>query len=214
MSTASSLKKRSQVHPLRNLWHVSGVLVLFGFYFFMSFEVAQKSIVVVWAIAVFLDLLRQKNEQAQAWALALFGPLMRDEEVEGLAGTSFLLTGVMLSVILFPREIVLNVLLLLAFADPIASQIGIRYGKIKILGSKSLEGTAAAFSVCFFINLLFLSANWSLVLPLLLGLSFIGALIGALSELISFKYLDDNLSFPILSGCGLWLLWQLFGLMP
>jgi diacylglycerol kinase (CTP) len=214
VSSLAPSKKRSDIHPLRNLWHVSGVLLLFGGYYFLPFELAQKLIVIVWSIAVFLDLLRQKNERAQAIVLASFGPLMRDEEIEGLAGTSFLLTGVMLSVILFPREIVLVVLLLLAFADPIASQIGIRYGKIKILGSKSLEGTAAAFSMCFLINLLFLTAHWSLVLPLLLGLSFIGALIGALSELISFKYLDDNLSFPLLSGSGLWVLWQIFGLLP
>ena len=138
---------------------------------------------------------------------------MREEETHGFAGTTFLLSGVFLLILAFPREIALLVLLLLAFADPLAGFVGVRYGRTKLIGSKSLEGSAAAFLICFIVHLFYLSAALALSGFFLVSVSLLGALIAASSELISFRGLDDNLSFPLLCGAGCLWSWQFLGLI-
>jgi dolichol kinase len=103
-------------------------------------------------------------------------------------------------------------LLFLAFADPIASFIGIKFGKDKIFGHKSLQGFMAAYVVCFASSLAYLLIHGfppdrSLVFSLLSGL------VGALAELVPVGKLDDNLTLPVLSAIGLFCLYYLFGFL-
>jgi diacylglycerol kinase (CTP) len=41
--------------------------------------------------------------------------------------------------------------------------------------------------------------------------SFFSGLIAASSELVQIQKLDDNMTFPILTGFGLWAIWVVFG---
>ena len=136
-------------------------------------------------------------------------PIMRSTEISKLAGTTYLLTGVLLIVILFNHGVVSLSLLFLAFADPIASFIGIKYGKDKIFGHKSVQGFVAAFVVCVVLTALFLTYN--AVPEHVLVISLLSGLVGALAELIPIGKLDDNFSMPVLSSLGLTILFYFFG---
>jgi len=135
---------------------------------------------------------------------------MRQSELHTLAGTTFLLTGLLFVTLVFPPPIVLLTMFFLAFADPIASYFGIRYGKDKILGEKSLQGFLAAFVVCALLTFTFLN-SYELVSGRIVLVSLIGGLIGALAELIPIGKLDDNLTLPVLSAVSLWGLFSIFG---
>src|SRR5690606_38510278 len=100
-----------------------------------------------WLLFVPLDFLRQSSPVLNDWLIHAFKPIMRQSEVNKLAGTTYLLTGVLFVVVFFPRPVVSLTLLYLAFADPIASLVGIRYGRDKLFGHKSLQGFIAAYSV-------------------------------------------------------------------
>jgi dolichol kinase len=94
--------------------------------------------------------------------------------------------------------------------DLTAAIIGISFGKIKI-GKKSLEGTLAMFSLCFLVgSCLFLSVES----PGIDLIVILGSASATLAELLSPKWLDDNLSIPVASSIALTFGFRLFGIPP
>ena len=117
--------------------------------------------------------------------------------------------GVLVAALLFPRDVVILSLIFLGLGDPIASIFGIIYGKNKI-GSKSLEGSIAAFIACSLASVIYFVANDFFDHRIFLAVPLSG-LWGALAELVDIKYLDDNFTLPVLAGFGLWGLYYVLG---
>ncbi len=203
-------KRRSDIHYARKLWHVLGVFVMFLAYVLLPWSVSYGILLTSWIAFGAFDVLRQSRPALNEWALHAFKAILRENEVQRLAGTTHLLTGVLIITSLFPRPVVALTLLFLAFADPFASLVGIKYGKDKIFGHKSIQGFMAAFVVCFLLCLIFLRYNAYLV-DRLLVVSLFAGLIGAFSELVPIGKLDDNLTLPVLSAVGLYILFYFFG---
>lgn len=210
MNPLTSFHQRSDVHLARRLWHMGGVLAIVVLYLNLTHAQSLKLASVVTFVFVTLDLLRQSLPRLNSTIIRVFGPFMRENEKNGIAGTTALLLGVFIIVYFFPPDVVTLSLLFLAFADPIASYVGIRFGKDKIIGSKSLQGSLAAFFVCTLIAAGYFFVR-NMMLERLLIVSLIAGLIGAISELVPVGRLDDNFTFPLLSATLLWLLLSLFG---
>ncbi|GIL16666.1 MAG: hypothetical protein BroJett040_04170 [Oligoflexia bacterium] len=206
----SHLKKRSDLHLARKFWHMGGVSLIVALYAFLPEKTALVGLTIAWLLFVPMDFVRLRVSAMNDILVHFFKPIMREYELKGLAGTSYLLTGVTLVAYIFPREIVLLTLLFLAFADPIASFFGIKFGKDKILGNKSLQGTLAAFVVCTLLTLSFLYYKGMLSDRLVI-VSLLGGLIGAVAELVPIWDLDDNLSLPVVSATALYFLFSIFG---
>lgn len=205
------LKKRSDIHLARKIWHMAGVFGMFLAYVLLP-EVIAYSILAL-SISLFLpvDFLRQKYPALNEWVVHAFKPILRTHEIHKIAGTTYLLSGVSVVVALFPRPVVALTLLFLAFADPIASYVGIKYGKDKIFGHKSIQGSIAAFVVCALATGVYLT-YYNIMLDRVIVISLLAGLIGALAELIPIGKMDDNFTLPVLSGLGLYILFSLFGL--
>ena len=210
--TLSGFKNRSDLHIARKIWHVSGVFTMFTAWIFLPYWVSMTLLIVGWLAFVPADFMRQKNSQFNHTLSNLFRPIMRSNELNRLAGTTYLITGALVITLLFNKGVVALSLLFLAFADPIASYIGIKYGKDKIFGHKSVQGFIAAFAVCSTLCFIFLFYNQ--VQEHLIVVSLLAGLIGALSELIPLAKLDDNFTMPVLSSVGLTLLFYFFNLFP
>jgi dolichol kinase len=165
-----------------------------------------------WLLFVPADFIRQKNPEVNRTLSNLFRPIMRSNELNRLAGTSYLLTGALIISLCFNRYVVSLSLLFLAFADPIASYIGIKYGKDKIFGHKSVQGFVAAFFVCSVLCFIFLFYNQ--VQEHLFVVSLFAGLVGATAELIPVWKFDDNLTMPVLSCLGLSVLFYFFNYFP
>lgn len=204
------LKKRSDIHYARKIWHMSGVFTMFLAYVYLPPAVSMSILVVAWCLFVPFDFLRQKYPALNDWALHAFKPIMRQSEAKNLAGTTYLLTGVLTVDILFPRPVVALTLLFLAFADPIASYFGILYGKDKIFGHKSIQGFMAAFFVCMGLTLVYLLTH-NYLTDRLIVVSLLAGLVGAFAELIPIGKLDDNLTLPLMSAIGISILFYFFG---
>jgi dolichol kinase len=90
----------------------------------------------------------------------------------------------------------------LAFADPMAAIIGRRFGRIRLVNGRSLEGSLT-FIVTGFVAAITVLAiyypevSWGAKAALALG----GAIPSAVAELVS-RRIDDNLSIPLSAGAG------------
>lgn len=207
-----SFKKRSDIHWARKIWHILGVLLLFVLFQFLPIKIAQVGFVILTLIFVAIDILRKKNSQMNAFFIHIFKPIMRQHEINNYAGTTFLFLGVMLLVLFFNPMVVSLSLLFLAFADPFASYFGIRFGKDKIYGEKTIQGFMAAYLICTMLTIGYLIfQGFNLDRVLLVGV--LAGLLGALAELIPVAKLDDNLTIPVVSGIGLTGLFYLFGFL-
>lgn len=203
-------KKKSDMHLARKAWHMTGVLLMVVIHELVTKETAITLLLITMLVLVVPDVLRQYSKKLNDIFIKLFHVVIRESEVHKLSGNSYLISGVLILLLVFPPPIVKLTLLFLAFADPIASLIGIRYGRDKIFGQKSLQGSLAAFLICTLVTFVFLKTNKVIAEQHILA-SFIAGIIGALSELLPIGKLDDNLTLPLMSATGLTLLFTLFG---
>ena len=204
------LKKRTEMHWTRKLWHIIGVCFIAAVYHYVPPFWSKSFFLFLWFVAVPVDFIRLKIPAFNEIMTHIFGPIMRDSEANNLAGTTYLITGVALISFIFPKEIVFLTMLYLAFADPLASIVGIKYGKDKIFGHKSLQGSMAAFTVCAMITFALLNYK-GLMMNRIIIVSILGGLIGAVAEAVPIGKLDDNFSIPVVSAIGLWILFTIFG---
>lgn len=207
---SQSLKQRSDLHLSRKLWHCAGICAMTAVYNLLGAQIAWLALLAVSAFIIPLDILRLRKPSLNRATLKVFGPLMRKHESNAISGMTYLYIGCMFLLLFENPHIVTLTLLFLAFGDPIASFFGIRYGKDRILGRKTLQGTMAAFCVCTVLSAIYYYSN-NLMTERLLIVAPVSGLIGALAELLPIGKLDDNLTFPVASSCLIWVLFQVYG---
>ena len=205
-----TFQARNDVHLARRIWHFAGVLVIFGLYSVLNYRQAVIASLVTGTILIGFDISRLYVPFFNRIFTAMFRPVLRACEQHRLSGLSWLMAGVSIVVIAAPKPVGLLALLFLAVADPLASYFGIRYGKDKLVGNKSVQGSLAAFVACFFIALGFF-IYMDLMRERLFIVCLLAGLTGAFSELVPIFKLDDNFVFPVVSSGLLWLLFYVFG---
>ena len=203
------LKTKKDIHLARKIWHISGVAVLCAIYIYTPYDKLIPLGGFLTCLVFLIDFCRLKSSRFNNFTQIVFGIFLRKEEKQKLTGLSYMALGTYLVAVLFPEEVVLTSYLFLGLGDPAASYIGIRYGKNKI-GSKSFEGSMASFCVCAFIAMISFS-HYELFAHRIFIAVPVAGLIGSVSELIQIKYIDDNMSLPLLSGFGLWSLVHILG---
>ena len=205
-----ALKRKSDVHLARKIWHCAGICLMAAFYNTFGAKLSWISTLAIGVVFIPLDYLRLRRPRLNRVITRIFGPVMREHELASLSGTSYLLLGGYFLLLVNERHVVTLTLLFLAFGDPMASFFGIRYGKDRILGNKTLQGTVAAFFVCTAIAAVYYYSN-NLMTERLLIVAPISGLIGALAELMPIGKLDDNLTFPMVGCSLLWMLFKVYG---
>ncbi len=136
------------------------------------------------------------------WLLSQFE---REDEFRKFPGKGamFFCAGVLLTVKLFPKDIALASIIILALGDSISHLVGMYFGKTKgIFGNKSkyLEGTVAGIIAAFIGALLFVV--WYEAL-----LAAVVAMIAEAVELDMNKHpVDDNLIVPLAAGTSIYVL--------
>lgn len=203
---SSPLRLRTDLHITRKLWHMATGLMGLAFFYKsgLSVETVATTLLIFSACSFLVEYARLRNEKMNQLLMVIMKPVMRESEKNSVSGMPFYALGVSLSLFFFPERIAILSVLFLIFADPIASFCGILYGRDKILPNKSLQGTIAAFSVCYIVTLVYGLIHATPSMNLLV-FSILGGIIGAVSELCS-QFVDDNLCIPVISGLGLFLI--------
>lgn len=113
-----------------------------------------------------------------------------EKRLPGKGALLFFLAAI-ITILLFQRqEIVLGALCVAVYGDAASTVVGLRFGKHRIAGKKTLEGTLGGIAMAFFF------LQFIFQLPVALA----AAITGMAAELLPF---DDNFTIPIVTGLAL-----------
>lgn len=176
----------------RKAFHLLSLLFI-GAYWWLPLPV------VLWCMGILIvivgagEIARLKVPGFDGWILGLLGGVHRGHEVGAVSGLPWTLSGSFLTMLLIPdRNIVMAALLYMALGDAAAALFGKAYGRTRLPGGKTLEGSVACCIVCFLVGWYFLGAP----------LAIVGALIATLVEFVPWP-LNDNLFMPLISAGAL-----------
>jgi glycerol-3-phosphate acyltransferase PlsY len=182
-------------HIGRKLYHLLGGFGLLSVYYVLGRERALWTYTFLAGAVLVLDVARIKVPAFNRFCFDHFGSFIRENERERLTGTAPYILGIGLSLLFYRSDIATAAVCFLAVGDVAATTVGERYGRTKIVGPKSLEGTLAFIAGA-------VAAGFALDLAgihLMHGLIMAGALAAAAIELLPLP-LNDNLTIPLASG--------------
>jgi len=193
-------------HIGRKLYHLLGGLGLLSLYYLLGREQALWTYTLLAGTVLVIDIARLKVPAFNTFFFAHFGSFIRENERDRLTGTAPYILGIGLSLLVYRNDIATAAVCFLAVGDVAATTVGERYGRTKIVGPKSLEGSlafvAAAVAAGFLLNLA--------GVHLMHGLIMAGAVTAAATELLPLP-LNDNLTVPLASGGAMELIARLTG---
>jgi dolichol kinase len=186
----------------RNVFHASmGLGCVVAYELFMSRPGLLILGTSVLALFILMDALRRL---APAWnerfVDKVFQKISRPGEAHRIPSATWYVASLTLGTLLLPQHAIEIGALVLALGDPAASLVGRRFGRVKLVGEKSVAGTLALVGVAILAITLFAQlALPGLGLGRVLGIAAAAAAAGALAELFATR-LDDNFTIPLAAG--------------
>jgi diacylglycerol kinase (CTP) len=177
----------------RKIFHFSGASIPLC-YLFACKTAALIFAVVLFVLSAIFEFLRIRGSLDISLVRKYIQ--VKDSESRKPTGSFFYLLAAPITILLFQEPVAIASLFIVAIADPLCSLAGMQWGKTKILG-KSLEGC----SVFFVVSLLILS-----IFSFPVHVRIVAAIVATLTELFTPKWLDDNLTIPIVTATVLTLL--------
>lgn len=133
----------------------------------------------------------------------LIGIFERQKEIDRFPGRGiiFYFAGVYAVLLLFPQDIAVASIMVLALGDSVSHLFGLHFGKIKhpLSSAKFIEGTIAGFVAGFMGALIFVSTVEAFFASLA------AMLVEAVEIKIGTRQVDDNLIVPIVAAGVIWL---------
>jgi len=182
-------------HIGRKLYHLLGGLGLLSLYYLLGRQNALICYSVLFLAVLAIDITRLKVPAFNQFIFGRFGSFIRKNEENKLTGTAPYVLGIGLSLTLYRTDIATAAICFLAFGDVAATAVGERYGRTKISGQKSLEGTLAFAAVAITVGFLLPLTG----IHLMHGIILAGAISAAGIELVPLP-VNDNLVIPLVSG--------------
>ena len=148
------------------------------------------------------ELARRVSPRVNALVMKVFNPVAHPHEVTRVNSATWYTTALLLLASTQSTLLCVTGVVVLGIGDPIAALVGRRFGRVKLLHGRSLEGTLAfAVSATLATFLAFTLFYPALGLPLAFGLAAAASIAGALAELFSLR-VDDNFSIPLSAAAG------------
>lgn len=184
----------------RSAFHVGAALVC------LVLIVVLTSEQLPWAAGAFaawawsMEGLRRVSKRANAAMMAFFRPIAHEQERERVNSATWYMTSLVLLALTGSPLLCVTGVAVLGLADPLAGLVGRRFGRIRLMNGRSLEGTLT------FVLVGTLAARGAMLLvdtTLASGSLWVTALAAGLAggvvELAS-RRVDDNLSIPMASA--------------
>ena len=166
--------------------------------------VNEKIILVIILIGLLLSYVIKKTDIKVPVIHFLLKKFERKQDFENFPGKgiAFYLIGAYISLILYPKEIAMASIMVLAFGDSISHICGLHFGKIKhpLSRTKFLEGTLAGFVAGFTGALFFLRPIEALFA------SMAAMIMESIEIKIGAQQVDDNLVVPLVAGAVVWII--------
>jgi dolichol kinase len=203
---------RFDYQPGRRLFHVANGSVIATAYalLFTRSQVIHLFGIVACLIYV-LDRVRIHYPELMArlpWVNTRF--FRAEEQVREAAATPYAI-AILLTILTFPKPVALIAIYALAIGDPLSAVVGIRFGRHRMIGRKSLEGSLAFLVATFAVSLAVLSWATDVPLQTRLEASFLIAAIGTVVEMLPVR-IDDNLTIPLGVAGAAWAVCGIFAI--
>lgn len=152
------------------------------------------------------ETIRQFSPAANEALMRLFSPVAHPHEYYKVNSATWYATALILLAVFAPYWAASVAVTVLGLADPAAAFFGRRYGRIRLMHGRSLEGSTAFVIVGFLSALAVLGIFYpDFGFGRMVAAAAAAGVIGAIAELVSGKGLDDNLSVPLAAGLATWL---------
>ena len=129
----------------------------------------------------------------------IFGSVSRPHEEYSITSATWYIVALFIGVICMPQHAIEASTLMLGVGDPIAAIVGMKFGKHKLFGRKSVEGSLAFFLSSTLALGIFFSIVTELEFTTVALLSAGVSLAGTITELLTGR-VEDNLSIPLVGG--------------
>jgi dolichol kinase len=153
-----------------------------------------------------METARHFSARARAFLLWVFSAIAHPHERHRVNSSTWLTTGLVILGLAFAPMFCAVGVAILGYADPAAALVGRRWGRRELINGRSREGSTA-FAVVGTLVAWAVLMMWHADLGL--GVTFVialcAALVGAVAELFSGRFIDDNMSIPLASAAGAWL---------
>ena len=146
-----------------------------------------------------LELMKRKSEAGAERFERLFGSITHQHERERVSSATWYCSAVFISTLFFSPVAIIAGVLCLAVGDPAAGIIGRKWGRLRLIHRRTLEG-CSAFIVSATLATWLLLSSQELALPSAHLVALAGGGSAALAELLSGHWLDDNLSVPLITA--------------
>lgn len=189
----------------RSLFHVSA-----GLFALVMAEWVLSPVGMIIASACFaawawsMELGRRFSPALNDRLMGLFGRISHPHEAWRVNSATWYATALTILALIGNPLIIAVAVTVLGFADPAAGFIGRKWGRIKLVNGRSLEGTTTFFVVGTLTAFAVVAGLHGLPVGLALLVSAAAALPAALAELFS-RVLDDNFTVPLAAAGGAWL---------
>jgi dolichol kinase len=187
----------------RNIFHIGNALLCAAIIHWM---VDVHSTIIVTLVAASLawsmEISRRFVPRINDLLMWIFRPFAHPHEAWRVNSATWYATALVILALVQDLTIASTAIIVLGFADPAAAVIGRRFGKVKLLHGRSLEGSCTFVLVGTVSAWLWLLLAHDFTPMLALSWAIAGALAGALAELFS-RRIDDNLSIPLSVAAGL-----------
>lgn len=159
-------------------------------------------IAVAWATFAWgCEISRRISPRINALLMKVFGPVAHEHESHRVNSATWYATALLLlSLTQQPLWCVAGVAVL-GIGDPVAGLVGRRFGRIRLMHGRSLEGTAAFFASSLLVVFALFVAFHGVSVGTALLLAGAAGLAGAIAELVSLR-VDDNFSIPLSAAAG------------
>lgn len=182
-------------HIGRKLYHLLGGLGLLSLYYLLGRQHALICYGIIITVVLAVDITRLRVPVFNQFIQSRFSSFIRKNEANKITGTAPYVLGIALTLLFYRTDIATAAICFLAFGDVAATAVGERYGRTKISGEKSLEGTLAFVAIAVAVGFLLPLTGIHLMHGILLA----GAIAAAGVELVPLP-VNDNLVIPLVSG--------------
>ena len=187
---------------VRKAIHLFALVIPVG-YWLVPFPVALVGVAVPAVVSILIDLSRFYHWRLWQWVAGILTPIIRDHEKQGgFTGASYILTTATITIVLFPKAVAIAAITFIIIGDTAAALVGRTWGRHRLIGRKSVEGSAACLVSLVLVSFLIPGLPTAAAIP--------GAIAATLAEAFSGR-LDDNFAVPIVSGLIMLLIMHLMG---
>lgn len=182
-----NLSALTEIEIRRKIVHLATIIIPI-FYHLTSKDIILTFLIPFFIFYLSIDILRRFHKGlGLIFKRHFFNRVLREKEVTSFMGSTYFLFSIILTIILFPKEIAILSILFLIISDAVAALAGKLFGKVSIF-DKTVEGSIAFFLTSILIVLAY--PNISLIQGIL------GSIGATVIEFLPLK-IDDNLTIPL-----------------